>query len=158
MINSRRKFLTSICSVAAYSLSLATGLAHASLENVQWLNKSFSLSPYDETIEHLFKGAKLIDNHNKIKFERLPHVAENGAIVPIKIISSFKNVTKIYIFVEKNPHPLSAEFNLSPSVAAEVSARLRMAETSAVTVIVEADGKFYRKTKKVKVAIGGCGG
>lgn len=158
MLNSRRKFLTSICSVAAYSLSLATGLAHASLENIQWIQKGFGLDKYDETIEHLFKGAKLIDNHNKIKFEQLPHVAENGAVVPIKIISSFKKITKIYIFVEKNPHPLSAEFNMSPSVVAEVSARLRMAETSPVTVIVEADSKFYRKTKKVKVAIGGCGG
>ncbi len=158
MIKSRRKFLTQLLSLGAYSLSLASGFAHASLDKVQWLKRRFELSNFDETIAHLFNGAKLIDNHNKITLQRLPRVAENGAVVPIKVISRFEKITKIYILVEKNPHPLSAEFNLSPAVVAEVSARLKMAQTSNVIVIVEADGKFYRKIKKVKVAIGGCGG
>jgi len=158
MLKSRRKFIKNLLSFTAYSLTLGSDLVHATIANSSWIKQSFSLSVYDETIAHLFNGAELIDNHNKIKFERLPHIAENGAVVPIKIISHFKKITKIFILVENNPHPLSAEFNLSATVAAEVSARLRMAKTSNVIVIVEADGKYYRKTKKVKVAIGGCGG
>jgi len=158
MFESRRKFITNMLSLSACSLTFASGLFHSSLAHAQQLKKSFSLRNFDETIEHLFRGEKLIDNHNKIKFHRLPRVAENGAVVPIKITSTLKKVTKIYILVEKNPHPLSAEFFLSPAVEPQVSARLKMAKTSNVIAIVEADGKFFRKIKRVKVAVGGCGG
>jgi len=158
MIKSRRDFLNKLLSFGTYSLAVSTGFFHSPIAGAQWLKARFSLSNYDETISHLFNGEKLIDNHNKIKISRLPYIAENGAAVPIKIQSHFKNITKIYILVEKNPHPLSAEFFISPAVEAEVSARLKMAKTSKVIVIVEADGKFYRRARKVKVAIGGCGG
>ena len=158
MLKSRRKFITHLLSLGGYSLTFASGILHSSLANAQWLQQRFSLSNYDETILHLFNGAELINNHNKIKFHRLPYIAENGTSVPIKITSTLKNVTKIYILVEKNPHPLSAEFFLSPAMEPQVSARLKMAQTSKVVTIIEADGKFYRKVKKVKVAIGGCGG
>jgi sulfur-oxidizing protein SoxY len=158
MIESRRHFITKLITLSAYGLTLTSGILHSPVVAAEWLKQRFSLSHYDETISHIFKGEKLIDNHNKIKITRLPYVAENGAVVPIKISSHFDKITKIYILVEKNPYPLSAEFFISPAVEAEVSARLKMAKTSYVIVIVEADGKFYRKIKKVKVAIGGCGG
>ncbi len=158
MIKSRRDFLSNLISLGAYSLTIASGILYSPITHAKWLKKSFTLSQYDETIAYLFKGEKLIDNHNKIQISRLPRVAENGAVVPIKISSHFDKITKIYILVEKNPHPLSAEFFISPAVKAEVSARLKMAKTSNVIIIVEADGKFYRKVKKVKVSIGGCGG
>ncbi len=156
MLKGRRKFITKLLALGAYSLTFAGGLLRSSSVHAQWLK--FTLNNFHETIGFLFNGAELIDNHYKIQIERLPKVAENGANVPIKVISTFKNITKIYILVEKNPHPLSAEFNLSPSMVSQVSARLKMAKTSNVIVIVEADGKLYRKVKKVKVMKGGCGG
>ncbi len=156
MLKSRRNFIAKALSLGAYSLTIASGLLHSSLAHAQRLK--FSLNNYHETIGYLFQGAELIDNHYKIQIYRLPKVAENGANVPIKVVSNFKDITKIYILVQNNPHPLSAEFTLSPAVAAQVSARLKMAKTSNVIVIVEADGKFYRKVKNVKVAKGGCGG
>lgn len=158
MLKSRRNFISKILSVGAYSLSIASGALYSPLANALKLKPIFALTDYDKTIKQLFNGAELIDNHYKIQIYRLPKVAENGAIVPIKVISNFKNITKIYILVEKNPHPLSIEFSISPSVKAQVSARLKMAKTSNIVVIVEADGKFYRKTKEVNVAKGGCGG
>ena len=36
--------------------------------------------------------------------------------------------------------------------------RLKMAKTSKVVAVVEADGKLYSATKEVKVTVGGCGG
>lgn len=156
MHKNRRNFITKILVFGAYSLTFASGLLRSSFAHAQWLK--FSLNNFHETIGYLFNGAELIDNHYKIQIERLPKVAENGANVPIKVISTFKNITKIYILVEKNPLPLSAEFNLSPTMIAHVSARLKMAKTSNVIVIVEADGNLYRKVKKVKVIKGGCGG
>lgn len=158
MIESRRHFITRILSLGASGLALASGILYSPVSSAKWLKKSFTLNRYDKTIAHLFNDEKLIDNHNKIQISRLPRVAENGAVVPIKISSHFDKITKIFILIEKNPHPLSAEFFITPSVEAVVSARLKMAKTSNVIVIVEADGKFYRKVKKVKVSIGGCGG
>lgn len=158
MIKSRRQFISNILSLGAYSLTLATGILYSPVITAKWLKKSFTLTQYDETIAHLFNDEKLIDNHNKIQISRLPRVAENGAVVPIKIHSQFDKITKIYILVKNNPHPLSAEFFITSAVEAVVSARLKMAKTSEVIVIVEADGKLYRKIKKVKVSINGCGG
>jgi len=158
MIKSRRQFITKTLALGAYGITITTGILHSPIVAAKWLKQRFILSDYDETIAHLFNGETLIDNHNKIKISRLPRVAENGAVVPIKISSHFEKITKIYILVKNNPHPLSAEFEISPAIEAEVSARLKMAKTSEVVVIVEADGKFYRRFKKVKVSIGGCGG
>jgi len=158
MIKNRRQFISHILSLGAYSLTLASGILYSPVTTAKWLKKGFTLNQYDETIAYLFSDKKLIDNHNKIHISRLPRVAENGAVVPIKINSQFDKITKIYILVKNNPHPLSAEFFLTPAVEAVVSARLKMAKTSEVIVIVEADGKLYRKTKKVKVSINGCGG
>ncbi len=41
---------------------------------------------------------------------------------------------------------------------AEVSARLKMGQTSLVKAVAKADGKFYTAQKEVKVTVGGCGG
>ncbi len=155
---SRRQFLQTFLGVSAAGLSLVSELALATLSRSQQLRQIFALNSFDETITELFDGEKLIDNHNKIKFIRLPQVAENGAIVPIKINSTLKNVTNIYILVKKNPHPLSAEFELSPALVAEISCRIKMAKSSEVIIIVKADGQYFRKKQYVKVAKGGCGG
>lgn len=156
MLINRRKFIKSALAIAAYGSTFANGFLHSAQANTQWLKDRFKPGTYEQTIAYLFNGAEIVDSH-KIKFFRLPHVAENGAVVPIKIATQIKNVEKIYILVEKNPHPLSAEFSFSTLAVPQVSARLKMAETSDVIVIVEAEGKYYRKSKKVKVTIGGCG-
>ncbi|MCF6249893.1 MAG: thiosulfate oxidation carrier protein SoxY [Methylococcaceae bacterium] len=156
MLESRRKFIKFISYIGVSGITLTHSFLHTSLAKSQILINNFKLGNYEETLAGLFKGAEFIDSR-KIKFYRLPHVAENGAVVPIKVTSTLKNIEKISILVEKNPHPLSAEFYLSPAVEPQVSARLKMAETSDVIVIIEAEGKFYRKTKKVKVIVGGCG-
>lgn len=157
MFKSRRKFIKSVLSLGAYGLAMASGLVHSALANSVWPKENFKSGTYDETLTRLFKNVEFIDSH-KIKLRRLPRVAENGAIVPIKVISSLNNVNKISIMVEKNPTPLIAEFYLSATVEPRVSARIKMAETCDVVVIVEAEGKYYRKSKKVTVAVGGCGG
>ena len=39
-----------------------------------------------------------------------------------------------------------------------IANRLKMAKTTNVVAIVEADGKLYSANKEVKVTVGGCGG
>ncbi len=156
MFQSRRQFIKKMLSIGAYGSTIANAFLYSPFANAQWIYEKFNPGSYQQILTRLFADAEFIDS-KKITFSRLPRVAENGATVPITIDSSLKNVSRILILVENNPHPLIAEFVLSSAVKAHVSARLKMAKDSDVIVIVEAEGKLYRKTQHVKVTVGGCG-
>jgi sulfur-oxidizing protein SoxY len=85
-------------------------------------------------------------------------IAENGAVVPIQAVSKLANTEQISILVEKNPSALVCLFNLTADVLPEVTTRIKMGQTSNVTVLVKAGGKYYTATKEIKVTLGGCGG
>jgi sulfur-oxidizing protein SoxY len=88
-----------------------------------------------------------------------PEIAENGAVVPVEVVSKLANTVSIAILVDKNPFPLSASFDLAENALPEVSVRLKLSQTSIVRAVAKtADGKFYTAQKEVKVTIGGCGG
>ena len=53
---------------------------------------------------------------------------------------------------------LAAAFDIGPDTIPEVTARIKMGQTSNVMVLVKADGKFYATAKEIKVTLGGCGG
>ncbi|NJD33716.1 MAG: thiosulfate oxidation carrier protein SoxY [Betaproteobacteria bacterium] len=89
---------------------------------------------------------------------KVPDIAENGAVVPVDVISNIPKTTSIAILVEKNPQPLCSEFDFANGAMAEVSARIKMGQTSLVKAVAKADGKFYVAQKEVKVTVGGCGG
>lgn len=87
-----------------------------------------------------------------------PEIAENGAQVPVTVLSKLSNTQNISIIVEKNPFPLTSSFDLANGAEGYVSTKLKMGQTSNVIAIVRADGKFFTASKEVKVTIGGCGG
>ena len=87
-----------------------------------------------------------------------PEIAENGAQVPITVLSKIPNTQSISIVIDKNPFPLNSTFEFSNGADSYVSTRLKMGQTSNVIAIVKADGKYFTATKEVKVTIGGCGG
>ncbi|MDP4608249.1 MAG: thiosulfate oxidation carrier protein SoxY [Burkholderiaceae bacterium] len=87
-----------------------------------------------------------------------PDIAENGAVVPVGAVSNIPNTTDIWFLVEKNPFPMAAGFSIPAGTKADVQTRLKMGQTSNVTVVVKADGKLYAASKETKVTLGGCGG
>jgi sulfur-oxidizing protein SoxY len=87
-----------------------------------------------------------------------PEIAENGAVVPIAVTTTLAGVTSISFLVADNPNALAASYQIPPGTNPSVANRLKMAKTSNVIAIVEADGKLYSATKEVKVTVGGCGG
>jgi sulfur-oxidizing protein SoxY len=89
---------------------------------------------------------------------KVPDIAENGAVVPISVSTDIENVESISIYVEGNPNPLAATFELSPYIVAAVSTRIKMGKTSNVVAAVYSGGTVYTATQEVKVTIGGCGG
>ena len=87
-----------------------------------------------------------------------PEIAENGGVVPISVTTTLDKVTSISFFVAENPSALAASYKIPDGTIPAVANRLKMAKTTNVTAIVEADGKLYSATKEVKVTVGGCGG
>ncbi|MDL2354560.1 MAG: thiosulfate oxidation carrier protein SoxY [Pseudomonadota bacterium] len=87
-----------------------------------------------------------------------PEIAENGAVVPLSVSSAIPDTQSIYIFVEKNPNPLSASFTFPAGTDPSVTTRVKMGESSRITVVVKAGGKLYTTSRETKVTLGGCGG
>ncbi len=88
----------------------------------------------------------------------VPEIAENGAVVPVGVVSNIPNTTSIAILVEKNNSPLASHFDFANGAVADVSVRLKLGQTSNIRAIAKAGGKTYTAVKEVKVTVGGCGG
>lgn len=156
MPDTRRSFIKKLASFLIYTVTSAAGLLKTADSLAAWRSEDFAETKINETMKRLF-GGQPISESEKIKL-KLPRIAENGALVPVTVTSSLNNVESITILVEKNPVPLAAVFKLTPEAEANVSARLKMAETCLVYAIVKAEGDLYSASKQVKVTIGGCGG
>jgi len=85
-------------------------------------------------------------------------IAENGAVVPIQIVSRIPNTTRLALMVERNPNTLAATFDIPPDALADVTTRIKMSQTSNVVALAVADGKVFSTAKEIVVTIGGCGG
>ena len=63
------------------------------------------------------------------------------------------------MLVEKNPSMLTALFDVTDAVEANITTRVKMGQSSNVyAVAVMNDGKVLYAQKEVKVTLGGCGG
>lgn len=153
MTDNRRAFIKKSVALSGYSIAAASGLTSPEA-NAEWLNETTSPRILQQTLKRLFKDRK-INQSDQIDIQ-IPKTAENGAAVPITVTSSLKNVESIAILIEKNPIPLAAKFELSPDLEPKVSTRLKIAESSAVAVIVETNEGFFTTSKKVIVTPGGC--
>ena len=87
-----------------------------------------------------------------------PDIAENGAVVPVGVVSALAGVEAIAILIEKNPNPLAASFMLPAGTEAAVQTRVKMGQTSDVYALVKVGGQFLMTKKEIKVTLGGCGG
>jgi sulfur-oxidizing protein SoxY len=87
-----------------------------------------------------------------------PEIAENGAVVPLEVISKLDKTQSIAIVVEKNPNPLAANFSIPDGTLPDIQTRVKMAQTCNVYALVKANGKFYFAVKEIKITQGGCGG
>jgi len=121
----------------------------------KWMETAFRSDTYAGALKAIgSEGATLSD---KVKL-KAPEIAENGAVVPIRVSSSLDDIESISILVEKNPTPLTAQFKMFSGLKADFKIRVRMGQTSKIIAVVKANGKSYTAESSVKVTIGGCGG
>jgi len=149
----RRDLLSHSAKLAALlaTTGLLPGVAHA----------AYNAAAFDaKTMADLMKalGAGTPTESKDVSITA-PDIAENGAVVPVGASTALAGVRKLAILVEKNPAVLSALFEVTDSVDANMGTRVKMGQSSNVyAVAIMADGRVLYAMKEVKVTLGGCGG
>ena len=157
MINmERRTLLKTGSGIGLFALFGAVGLLRPGLALADWNKSAFAAKSMDEALTAM--GVINAENSDVFIQLTVPEIAENGAIVPVKVVSTYPNVERISILVEKNPNVLAANFVFPQGTESMLTTRVKMGQTCNVIALVKADGKYYRTAKEVKVTAGGCGG
>ena len=152
----RRNLLKHLGSGGTFAALLVSGLMHPiAAFAAPWNKPSFESKDMAAAMKNL-DAATAVESKEIVL--TAPAIAENGAVVPISVVSNIPNTTRISILVEQNPMPLAGSFELAEGAVADVGVRLKFAKTSNVRAVVTAGGKSYMTQKEVKVTAGGCGG
>ncbi|HYG70560.1 MAG TPA: thiosulfate oxidation carrier protein SoxY [Anaeromyxobacteraceae bacterium] len=152
----RRKFLEATGGMTLLGLLVAAGiLKPGAARAADWNKAAFDARSMKDALDALGAGTPAQATDVVIT---APDIAENGSVVPLSATSNLPKTESIAFLVDKNPNMLAASFLLSEGSVPVVSTRVKLAETSNVSVLVKADGKFYVATKEIKVTLGGCGG
>ncbi|WP_338305186.1 thiosulfate oxidation carrier protein SoxY, partial [Bradyrhizobium ottawaense] len=67
---------------------------------------------------------------------------------PVSVTTTLDKVTSISFFVTENPYALAASYKIADGTIPGVANRLKMAKTTKLVAIVEADGKLYSATSR----------
>ena len=157
MNGNRRQVLQGTGGMAVMGLAVSAGLFKPGSAWAQgaWNKAAFEAKTLADTVKAM-GGSGAAESKDIVI--NSPDIAENGAVVPFTISSRIAQTEAIALLVEKNPNALVANFSIPAGTEAAVTTRAKMGQTSNVTALVKAGGKFYYTTKEVKVTLGGCGG
>lgn len=156
MNNQRRQVLKGAGAAGALGVAMAAGLLKpTAVFAAEWNKAAFELKALPDVLKAV--GAVGAAESAQITV-KAPDIAENGAVVPVEIMSALPGTESIVIIGEKNGYPLVAHFDLMNGAEGFVSTRIKLGTTSNVRAVVKAGGKMYTAAKEVKVTIGGCGG
>ena len=153
----RRIILKSASASGAIGVLLASGLLRPTgVLAADWNRPAFTATSLPDAIKASGLTGSVESSGIVIK---TVDIAENGAQVPLEVVSNIAGSQTIAVFVDKNPLPLAASLNFAKGAMPRVRLQLKMAESSRIRVVVRAaDGKTYHASRDVKVTLGGCGG
>ncbi len=154
MNSARRLLLKAAGSAGLLTSAVAAGLLKPGRALADWDSAAFSATRLTDALAAIGASGATTSLDVVVK---TPDIAENGAVVPVEIVTTLPNVESIAILAEKNPTPLIAQYTLT-DFDGMLTTRIKLRETSKVRAIVRAGGKLYTSAKEVKVTIGGCGG
>jgi len=158
----RRKFIQGMFAASAVATVAVPSTLFAEEAKKEEAKKGPNDMSFDEAVKVITdgKGAKESD---KIKLT-VPEIAENGAVVPVKVNVDHpmeeKNYVKaIHVLNKGNGNARCADIMLTPANAEGYFAtRIKLSKTQDVVALVElSDETFIQTAKSVKVTIGGCG-
>ena len=150
----RRLLLKSAASAGLIATAVAAGLLRPARVLADWNSAAFAARQVGDALAAIGAGAATATADVVVK---APDIAENGAVVPVEVVTPLAGVESIAILGEKNVYPLVALFALA-EFDGSLSTRIKLGQTASVRAVVRAGGKTYTATKEVKVTAGGCGG
>ncbi len=145
----RRNVLRGAVSTAVLSVAVAAGVLRAHSVVAAEINVNLA-----NTLRALQASNPSYNNAIQIK---APDIAVDGASVFIDCYCALPDVDAMIFFVDRNPQPLIAAFQLAPEVVPALQLRIKVAQTAQVWAVVRSAGLFYKAGKTVKVTRGGCG-
>ena len=167
MNNLRRTFLKLAGGAGTVAAAVSLGLSLSGVVGAQSASAPGMPLPEEkvaDTLKRLFGDRPIQAAGERIKLDA-PMIAENGAVVPVRVevelpMAKDDYIRNIYIISDKNRRPLNGQFSLTPdSGKASVGTNIRLAMTSDVRAIAETSkGALYETKREVKVTVGGCGG
>ncbi|HZA29283.1 MAG TPA: thiosulfate oxidation carrier protein SoxY [Gammaproteobacteria bacterium] len=151
-----RRFVLKTLSVGALTAMMSSLGLFRSRRTFAERPDAFAADSSAQTIAAL-AGDTVPLRSDRIRIE-IPVLAEDGAVVPVKIHTDLAEVESISLIAEKNPMPLVASFKLATGVVNPfIATRIKLAQSSYVIALVKAQGRFYIASKSVKVIESGCG-
>jgi len=110
----------------------------------------------DDAIKALYGDIKP-EESDKITL-KTPKVASNGGAIPVTVKSDI-DAKSVAMFQDANPESTVIVWTVPDVGIVDYSTKIKMKSSGKVTVVVEGkDGKFYKKTNSLEVALGGCEG
>lgn len=154
MNRERRILLRSAGSAALITVAVSAGLLKPGRALADWNSTGFAATKPADALAAIGASGAMASSGIVVK---APDIAENGAVVPVEIVTTLPKVESIAILGEKNINPLIATYHLT-DFDGFLSTRMKMAQSARVRAVVRSGGKFYTAAKEVKVTVGGCGG
>jgi len=151
----RRQLLKSGVALGAMWLGVRSGVLRLREAMAAWPRQAFEGDSVSAALQALY-GSQHTRGSDEIGID-IPDLAENGAVVPIKINTTITGVEELCIFGDKNPVPLIARFVFSTRAAPPVSTRIKLADSSNVVVAVKTAAGVFRRERWIEVSEGGCG-
>lgn len=152
----RRIFLKGSLAASATGVALGAGLLTPTAVLAEWPKAAFTAKKLDDAMNSMFTTTEATESADITV--KAPEIAENGAVVPVKITVNIADTESIAVIASNNPVPMIANYILGEGAESYISTRIKMGKTGDVMAIVKAGGKLYKAGKEVKVTIGGCGG
>lgn len=156
MDTSRRIILKATMAAGTLAVAAGANLLTPSTVLAAWPAKAFQAKKLDDAMNAMTGKARPTASGD-IKIDA-PDIAENGAVVSVKVKTTLPKVESISVYVPVNAFPLSASYILSNQMETTITGRIKMAKTADIVAIVKSNGKLYTAKKGVKVTLGGCGG
>ena len=155
MDSQRRTLLKASGSLGLMGLLASLGLFASEQAKAEWNKAAFEAKNLDSALAALGVTNRPADSRD-IQFNA-PEVAENGALVPMAVMSHIPQTRSIAILIEKNPTTLAAKFTFPEGTEPSINTRLKMDQTSRVHALVGTDGGFFVASRDITVIVGGCG-
>lgn len=149
--SSRRRALARLLALCAAPLLALRALAQPH----QRPNRAFAQEDVVATLRELY-GRDDIPASDEIRIG-VAKLAENGAVVPVKVEVDLPHVDEITLIATRNPVPLIGRFACGPRTRPFVATRVKLAETSEIVAVVRRGEELLLARAPVEVTIGGCG-